>query len=461
MILSSSRILAISILLILLSNITWAKPGKEHRSIIASTPIYNDPELNQYVQSVLDKLIENSVKKQKHYPVFVLDNPGINAFVTGENVMYIYRGLLSYLTSEAQLAGVLAHELGHIRDRHITRLSSSNALKKLVAGAAAFYTRNTNVGDTINIFGTAQVSGYGRELELRADELGASYLYNAGYAPSAMFDVLSLLKDHQRFVKHKAQEKGQQATTYHGVFSSHPRSDTRLQEVIKQAGELPPSEDYIGRKKFRQQLDGLVFGNNFKNTSEQQTFVQNGFGISMDYPLDWSSSKLQNIYFFNDADRKLTLELRQGQDNQNDCESQLHSQSLLESSQASNIADIETVADHQDSATGRTKSHRYACILIGKRTWLLNGYAQNGKLNEDDDQTLLAIINSFRRASRDDYLENSVRVIYYQRALPGETFADLASDASMGTYTEEYLRLMNGYYPNGEPEPGTWLKLVR
>ena len=459
---SISKLSAIFLALII-SGSLMAKPGKEHKSIIAATPIYGNQELGEYVQSVLDKLLAGSVKKRKHYPVFILDNPGINAFVTRENTMYIYRGLLSYLTSEAQLAAVLAHELGHIRDRHTTRLGSSKALKKLVAGLATFYTRNVNVADTINIFGSAQISGYGRELELKADELGAKYLYNAGYAPSAMQDVLSILKDHQRFVKFKAKEQGSESITYHGVFSSHPRNDIRLKEVIAQAGELPPAEDYRGRDKFRKQLDGLVFGNNFKNASEQQTFVQNGFGISLDYPLNWSYSKLQDTYFFTDADRHLKLELRpinKPQENnasnaqKKQCEDQLYSQSP-------NIGNIETIANHQDSATGLTKTHRVACIAIGKRLWLLDGYTNVGTLQDSEDQILMDIITSFRRAERDDYLENSVRVIYYQRARPGETFADLASDASMGTYTEEYLRLMNGFYPSGEPEPGTWLKLVR
>ena len=73
----------------------------------------------------------------------------------------------------------------------------------------------------------------------------------------------------------------------------------------------------------------------------------------------------------------------------------------------------------------------------------------------------IEIIKSFRRATRQDLSPDAVKKIYFERLEPGETFASLAASKELGKFTEGYLRLMNGYYPDGEAEPGTYIKLVK
>jgi hypothetical protein len=113
-----------------------------------------------------------------------------------------------------------------------------------------------SIGETSSLVGGALLSGYGRDMELEADSLGAEYLLKAGYDPMAMVDVISVLKNHEDFT----QRTSTGSSSYHGVFATHPRNDTRLQEVVSKAGTL--SEDQkqsiLNPEEFRERLEGLL-----------------------------------------------------------------------------------------------------------------------------------------------------------------------------------------------------------
>ena len=101
-----------------------------------------------------------------------------------------------------------------------------------------------------------------------------------------------------------------------------------------------------------------------------------------------------------------------------------------------------------------------AVIQVGRNTYHFRGLARNNKLTSEQELALVEIIASFRRATREDLSPQENKQIAFKRLEPGETFASLAQSRELGKYTEEYLRVMNGYYPKGEPEPGTYIKIV-
>jgi len=105
-------------------------------------------------------------------------------------------------------------------------------------------------------------------------------------------------------------------------------------------------------------------------------------------------------------------------------------------------------------------NQRVALIKVGS-----NGYyfeSSQPELGETVDEIFVSIISSFRRANQADYPPDNIRQLYYRRLEPGETFIDLAQEtrAVLGNSAEDMLRLINGYYPSGQPQPGTWIKLV-
>ncbi len=105
-----------------------AVPGAtadEHQKLIDNIGIYDDPELAEYVDRIGQRLVQHSSMPNAPFTFTLLDSPDINAFALPGGFIYINRGLLAYLETEAELAGVIAHEIGHITERHHSRRSSS------------------------------------------------------------------------------------------------------------------------------------------------------------------------------------------------------------------------------------------------------------------------------------------------------------------------------------------------
>ena len=179
------------------------------------------------------------------YHFTVLDSTEINAFALPGGYIYITRGLLAYLNSEAELAAVLGHEIGHVTARHSVRQQTSARAAGVGAGILSILLpelANAGLGQTVNVLGTALLSGYGREHELEADRLGADYLAHSGYDPQAMLAVIRTLKEHEILESRLAREEGRRARIYHGVFSTHPDNDTRLREIIAHAASQETEE---------------------------------------------------------------------------------------------------------------------------------------------------------------------------------------------------------------------------
>ena len=144
-----------------------------------------DPKLQAYVQGIGEQLASKSHRSNIPYRFQVVDSADINAFALPGGHVYINRGLLIYLNSEAQMAAVLGHEIGHVTARHGVRQQSIAMSTGLIGQLISIGTGIPAAGDLSNMLGTAMVRGYGRDMELEADGLGAEYLARTGYRPDS------------------------------------------------------------------------------------------------------------------------------------------------------------------------------------------------------------------------------------------------------------------------------------
>jgi len=432
---------------------------KIHQSIVSQTPIYDDPELSAYVSRVGNKLLANSHHAGREYHFFVLDDPGVNAFTPGHGLIYFNRGLLNLLTSEGQLAGVLAHEIGHNTGRHIARRKSKAIWGNVAAVAASIATGSTSVGNTINLSNQARLSSFGRELELEADEYAAEYLYKSNYAPEVMLGVLGVLKDHERY-----NANGSGGAAYHGLFSSHPRNDKRLHEVIKKAGTLPPGEAFIGRKEWREVIEDVVVGPNFNGNKEpgQERYSNQGLGITFVYPNDWERSTKGSKIILKNPESTIQLQIATEKTKNR----KLTSTQAINAKYTTGLSDVELIDTTKAKDLGviaKVPNKRVGLISIARNTFHFLGLARNNNLTVEQDADLVKIIKSFRRVTRQDLPASAVKRIAYTRIQPGEKFFDIAKRIGKVrgiSDMEDYLRLLNGYYPKGEPEPGTYIKIL-
>jgi len=153
--------------------------------------VYDSPALQTYVQQVGQKLAAQSHRPGLTYHFTVLDSPEVNAFALPGGYVYITRGILAYLNSEAELAAVLGHEIGHVTARHGVRQYTAATATGFVGAIIGVATGIGATQDLFNnVFGNAILSGYGRDHELESDRLGAEYLARTGYDPQAMIKVI-------------------------------------------------------------------------------------------------------------------------------------------------------------------------------------------------------------------------------------------------------------------------------
>lgn len=451
------------------------KIGKEmHEKIIAQTPPYADAELQAYVQAVGQRLAAKSSRPKLEWHFTVMDSQTINAFALPGGYVYINRGLLAYLQSEAQLAAVLAHEIGHITEKHASKQKSAGNISKVLSTVAAvivgYQTGSSTVAgvtqDVGSTLGSAVVSGYGRDMELESDEVGAKLIGAAGYDPQAMVQVIGVLKDQENFERRKAKETGKKYRGYHGLFSSHPRNDQRLRNVVKKAGDTTAGAvPYDDDGAFQRHIENLKFSD---ETLASATIGNRYYNRRLDFTLAFTSGwQVQSrggvIQAHSEKDRAV-IQLRVQK-----ADKQLTPKEFMQNSlKLANLSATEELDDYGLSGfTGVMPGkdgkppQRVAVIYHRARAFIFTAQAHNTALNSFYDTLFLSSIKSFRPLQEEDKTRALSHKITYVRADKGLTYAQLASQSPLKKFPEEELRLLNGAYPRGEPEAGQLIKVVR
>ncbi len=441
---------------------------EEHEKIVQSSIFYEDEALNEYVTDIGNRVAQVGDRPDLEYQFFIIDSPEINAFALPGGYVYVNRGLITFLNSEAELAGVLAHEVAHITARHSVQQHASNTLARTAAQvgglATAVITGSGYVGSQISqvasIWAQAGLSGFGREHELEADELGAEYLRDAGYDPIGMIDALTVLKNHQDFMRLTTNRGG----GYHGLFATHPRSDQRLQQIIAQVRDFDPQASYIDdNSRFREATEGLIVGESrlAKTNETRNRYYQTLLGYTMVFPDNWLVSETTTTATGSGSgEGSLKVEALRLQNNmmpQDFLTGRIHGAALEQSETLEQFRLRGHTGIVQDPQTGRKE--RVAAIYFGPRAYLFRGELPATGA-EEADALLLESIRSFRPIERGEIALAQELRIRYVVADENFDYDVAAADSKISEYPEETLRLLNGHYPIGSPEPGDWVKLV-
>ncbi|MEH6468262.1 MAG: M48 family metalloprotease [Porticoccus sp.] len=438
--------------------------GKEmHEEIIANMPLVKG-KLAEYVNQVGQRIARHLDNTDETFTFTVIDEPNINAFALPDGYIYINRGLITYMNTEAQLAAVLAHEVGHVTANHHARGERAQLGSNLMAGILAILTRSADVGEASALWGTSLVSGYGRDMELEADELGSQYLFQSGYDPQAMIEVISLLKDHERFEKKRAQESGKEVQTYHGLFSTHPRNDKRLREVVSKSGSFPEAintEQNI--TPFRVATEGMVWGKNFEtNTLPKNVYQNKKLAFQVYFPKEWSFSEQAQLIRANNKPENARIDITIMARSVAAPEKFIKDRLKIPIIKKSEAFIQSRLKGHTGFVPGENglPDQRLAVIYYGRRAYVFRGEIDSGADETQANSDFLHIIKSFRPISKRSLTERKPKTIHYVKATKNTRFSRLAHHLKLGKYGEDELRIINNYYPAGEPKSGEWIKLI-
>jgi predicted Zn-dependent protease len=443
--------------------------GRElHPQVLQHYGPVDDPALQAYVQSVGERIADHSHRSDLIYRFTVLDTADVNAFALPGGYVYITRGLLAYLGSEAELAAVLGHEIAHVTARHAVRQHSTATATGILGSILAARIGVQGAPDLANLLGTAMVRGYGREHELEADRLGVEYLTRAGYDPAAMVRVIRVLQHQELFERALAEKEGREPRVYHGVFATHPDNERRLQEVLA-AAELTNDgsiEQRVGREEYLDHIDGLAFGDGAREGIRRgRHFFHGELGFALSFPEGWRVENLPTRLVARPPDGAALLMVISEELNR-----RIPPREFLEGHlQVRELSRGEAFAHHGNEgytgiATINTpfgqRPTRVVVLYFERRAYVFAGAAKDAGEPFAYDAEFIETARSFRPLAEAERGLAEPQRLRVQAVPEGMTMADLARESAIPNHPEPVLRLLNGLYPEGEPAPGQLVKNV-
>ncbi len=275
-----------------------AEGAKARKQVIQDEGVYDNPKLQAYVNSVGQKLAAESHRAHLQWTFTVLDSPEINAFALPGGYVYVTRGIMAYLDNEAELAGVMGHEIGHVTARHgaqrATRQQTAGfgVLAATILGAVlesqGLRGATDIAGQVSQTAAAGYIASYSREQESQADRLGAEYLSRTHYDPRNMIDVIALLKNQEQLAAEAARAAGRPVQSGNNWLASHPSNDQRLADIRADAALYQGRYVEDGRERYLQAIDGMTFGDSrAQGVVRGRNFYHEPLGLALSAPSGW------------------------------------------------------------------------------------------------------------------------------------------------------------------------------
>jgi predicted Zn-dependent protease len=272
--------------------------------------VYDDSLLNEYVKKVGTTMIPHTHRPHLPYHFAVLDTPVVNAFAVPGGYVYVTRGILALMNSEAELAVVLGHELGHINARHSVRRISKMMLFQIGLGVGSVLSETF-----AKLSGAASVGiqllflQYSRDDERQADALGVEYSRKGSYNPGEMISFFQSL-----------QKYGDLSGGGHrlpGFLSTHPLTAERIDNT-KETLQAEDKTLTTGHNAYLNRINNIIFGNDpQQGYVEDNIFYHPAMRFFFSFPKDWTlqNSPTQVIIISKDENAAVILQAEQSSEN--------------------------------------------------------------------------------------------------------------------------------------------------
>lgn len=420
---------------------------------------YDNPSLNEYIKRVGLTLTPHTHRPHLDYHFAVLDSPVVNAFAVPGGYIYVTRGILAMINSEAELAVILGHELGHVNARHSVRKLSQLFLIQLglVVGSALSET-------FAKISGIASIGiqllflKFSRDDEREADALGVEYSRKSGYNPGEMINFFTSLQKLGDLSGGKSLP---------GFLSTHPLTSERIKNV---KAMLEEKDNHLLLKNdfYLHQIENIVFGDNpQQGYVEGNTFFHPQIRFFFSFSQDWKfqNTPTQVVITSKDSKAAMILQVEKSSDNlRNFAQKKVATiegrQFLKEQSRVINgMSSYHQLYDvvQKDEATLRMR-----LSFIRKGSYIFSFMALSTAQNfRQFDFQFINTVNSFKELKDRTHINRKPKRIRLSKASGKQSLGEIFQKAGIKKDLWPKIALLNRMELNHLPAPGKLIKIIK
>ncbi len=426
--------------------------------------LYDDDELQQYVSEIGLRMAARSHRPDLPWSFAVVDSPAVNAFAIPGGYIYLTRGILAFLGDEADLAGVLGHEIGHVTARHsVQAYTRASGAQLGLAVGSIFSPAARAVGGAAQSGLGVLFLRYGRDAELQADRLGAQYAGETGWDPTGVRNMLSTLS---------RLSNGGDSRGVPGWLSTHPAAADRVARVGPVIEELATRLNFdelrVNRAGYLDRLDGLMFGDNpDQGIVRGRDFLHPVLRFALQFPEGWEVINTPTQVVAKQPGAEVYMLLQLVTDPTTTDLERLAGDTMreggyrLDSGGDTRIGDLDafvgTFTGEQTDA-GEPRA-RVAYIDYGGTIYVVGGVTGVDTYDQVESEFNTSI-RSFRPlspAEAEDIRPNRLR---FYTVRDGETWQSIAQNAGESIIPPNTLAIMNGVPVNEQPRPGDRIKIA-
>ncbi len=427
---------------------------------------YDDPALAAAIAGIGQRLVAVCETPQAEFRFTLLNSPIVNAMALPGGYIYVTRGLVGLCGNEAELAGVIGHEIGHVLARHTAeRVSQAQAGSVLsgILGLAGSVLGVPGVGEVAQMGAAAYLQSFSREQETEADHLGLRYMARAGWHPHAMVTMLERLREQARLEAVMA-GRSPDSVDRADFMASHPRTIDRVHAAMSEALGAPAKGE-LGTDALLDRIEGMVYGDDAsQGVVRDRSFLHPTLGFGFQVPAGFRlvngekavvATHPSGAAILFDAARNSGLDMA----------GYIRRVWLPKASLANaETMDINGMAAATATTRGRTRQgqvdvraiairfdgetiYRFTCITPPDQT---------SSLGVDLRRTTY----SFHRLGAEERAAIKPWRIDTHRVQRGDTVQSLSARMAPSQWREETFRVINGMQPGEALEPGRRVKLV-
>jgi predicted Zn-dependent protease len=455
-----------------------AEIGREqHEKVLAQFGgLYGDAKLQQYVTQLGERLKNVTPLKDQKFTFSLLNSDVVNAFALPGGYVYVTRGLLALARDEAELAGVLGHEIGHVVARHTAQRYDRNVWSQLgavgaqVLGGLAGAWLGGDVGARLGsqvggqggaFLGQLYVQGFSREQEFEADELGVAYLQAAGYEPRAMASFLGQLAANDQL---EARLTGRKESTP-GWLRSHPRTADRLTRATEIAAADTPGAREQGRERFFAAIDGLVYGDDpAQGFVRGRTFEHPDLGFRFTAPPGFTLRNTPTAVLGSDRQGRI-MNFDMGRGTSDDPETYLQrewvKQTQVGDVQRFQAGELDAAAATAQVQINKTPAEALLVAVEGEEQQFYRFVFANTKgLTRNDVADFESSARSFQLLAKGEASAIRPLRVGIHTVRSGDTQESVARMMEVEQLPLDTFRVLNGLQAGQELEPGQAVKVI-